>query len=51
MNMLSEAHIWWPGYGSRIAGYAPAGKLATIGGLDCLVALIAIGMLKSRHPF
>ncbi|MBA3492835.1 MAG: DUF423 domain-containing protein [Gammaproteobacteria bacterium] len=36
-----------------IAGYGAAGKLAPIGGLALIAGwvLIAIGMLKSRHPF
>lgn len=40
-------------YIKAIAAYAPAGKLAPIGGLALIIGwvLIAIGMLKSRHPF
>lgn len=40
-------------YIKAIAGYAPAGKLAPIGGLALITGwvLVAIGMLKSRHPF
>ncbi len=40
-------------YIKAIAGYTPAGKLAPIGGLALIAGwvLIAIGMLKSRHPF
>lgn len=40
-------------YIKAIAGYAPAGKLAPIGGLALITGwvLVAVGMLKSRHPF
>ncbi|MGH8509380.1 MAG: DUF423 domain-containing protein, partial [Gammaproteobacteria bacterium] len=40
-------------YIKAIAAYAPAGSLAPIGGLAliCGWVLVAIGMLKSRHPF